>query len=230
LDKNRSVESYLFASDKERVVERVTEMGEKVISALKDSVESFVNYDEALVKKIIEGDNEIDSMDEEIDLECLRSIAMRQPVRDELRFIFAVLKTTTDLERVGDHAVNIARQAETLGGRARTETDSILFDMLDVAAAMLKDVLSAFKTSDGDASEEICSRDKHIDIMYEKLTSKLIDMSASHKTNDSGLMRVTFAQFMVARYLERVGDHCTNVAERVYFMAKGQNRKNLAKY
>jgi len=230
LDKNKIVESYLFASDKERVVERLTEMGRKVISALKDSVEAFINCDEALVKKTIEGDDEIDSMDEEIDLECLRSIAMRQPVRDELRFIFAVLKTTTDLERMGDHAVNIARQAEALGKRTQTAADSILFDMLDVAAAMLKDALSAFKTSDGDASEEICRRDKQIDIMYEKLVSKLIDLSASHKTEDRSVAHVTFAQFMVARYLERVGDHCTNIAERVYFMDKGKNRKNLAKY
>ena len=185
MDKNKTVESYLFASDKERVVERVTEMGQKVISALKDSVEAFINCDETLVKKIIEDDNEIDSMDEEIDLECLRSIAMRQPVREELRFIFAVLKTTTDLERIGDHAVNIARQAEALGKRSRTAADAVLFDMLDVAAAMLRDALSAFKTSDGDASEEICRRDEQIDIMDQNLSSKLIDLAASHKTNDS---------------------------------------------
>ena len=201
----------------------MAEMGRKAISALKDSVEAFVNCDEALVKKIIDGDSYIDLMDEEIDMECLRSIATRQPVREELRFIFAVLKTTTDLERIGDHAVNIARQAEDLGKRANTAADSMLLDMLDVAAAMLRDALVAFKASDGGASEEICRRDNQLDIMYRKLCSKLIDLAASDKTKEPGVAHVTFAQFMAARYLERVGDHCTNIAERVYFMDKGKH-------
>ena len=222
MDRNKAVESYLFASDKERVVELVAEMGQRVISTLKDSIEAFVKCDEALVQKIIDGDSEVDSMDEEIDLECLRSIATRQPVREELRFIFAVLKTTTDLERVGDHAVNIARQAESLGKRPPTAEDSILFDMLDVTAAMLRDALTAFRTSDGDASEEICRRDYQVDYMYDDLTLKLVNLAASHKTKDVGAVRVIFAQMMAARYLERVGDHCKNIAERVYFMDKGR--------
>ena len=226
MDRNKSVESYLFASDKERIVELVEKMGQKAVSALKDSVYAFLNYDEALVKKIIDGDSDIDFMDEEIDLECLRSIAARQPVREELRFIFAVLKTTTDLERVGDHAVNIARQAGGLLMRANTEADSMLADMLDVATSMLRDSLTALKTSDGGASEEICRRDNQLDLMYKELTLKLMDLAASHKAKDSGVTRVIFSQMMVARCLERVGDHSTNIAERVYFMDKG---KNLAK-
>ena len=221
--RNKAVESYLFASDKERIVELVAEMGQKAISALKGSVEAFVNCDQDLVEKIIDGDNEIDLMDEEIDLECLRSIATRQPVRDELRFIFAVLKTTTDLERIGDHAVNIVLQAKKLGKRANTAADTMLFDMFDVASAMLRDALVAFKASDGGASEEICRRDDQLDIMYRKLSSKLIDLAASDKTKESGVAHVTFAQFMAAHYLERVGDHCTNIAERVYFMDKGKH-------
>jgi len=223
LDKNKTVEAYLFASDKERVVERLTTMGQKALAALKDSMEAFVNCNGGLIHKIIEGDKEIDSMDEKIDLECLTSIAMRQPVRDELRFIFAILKTTTDLERIGDHAVNIALQAEYLGNRANTENDSALADMFEVAIAMLRDALLALKTSDGNASDEICRRDDQLDIMYERLTLKLIDLAAANKTKDPSVVRLIFAQMMVARDLERVGDHCTNIAERVYFMDKGKN-------
>jgi len=198
-------------------------MGQKILSALNDSIEAFINCDEALVKKIIEGDSEINSTDEEIDLECLRSIAMRQPVREELRFIFAILKITTDLERIGDHAVNIVRQAKNLGKRVNTEADSFLADMRDVAAAMLRDALLAFKTLDSSSSEEICRRDELLDIMYEGLTLKLIDLVASHKTKDPRVVSLIFAQMMVARDLERVGDHCTNIAERVYFVDKGKN-------
>ena len=223
MDRNKTVESYLFTSDKERVIERLAEMGRKVLSALRNSMEAFINYDEALVNKILEGDRAINSMDEEIDLECLRSIAMRQPVREELRFIFSMLKTTTDLERIGDHAVNIARQAASLGKRANTEIDSTLTDMLNIAAAMLQDALSALKTLDGNASEEICRRDDQLDTMHENLTSKFIDLAASQETKHSSTVRLVFAQMMVARDLERVGDHCTNIAERVYFVDKGKN-------
>jgi len=226
LDRDKTVESYLFTSDKELVAERVTEMGRKTVSALKKSMEAFVNCNLDLVGTILEEDNKIDAMDEEIDLECLRSIAMRQPVREELRFIFAMLKTTTDLERIGDHAVNIAHQTANLGKRANTEADSVLLDMLDIAAAMLRDALIALRTSDGDSSEEICRRDGVLDMLYERVTHSLIEFAASRETKDSALMRVIFAQMMVARDLERVGDHCTNIAERVYFVAKG---KNLAK-
>ena len=226
MDRDKTVESYLFTSDKELVAERVTEMGRKTVSALKKSMEAFVNCNLDLVGTILEEDNKIDAMDEEIDLECLRSIAMRQPVREELRFIFAMLKTTTDLERIGDHAVNIAHQTANLGKRANTEADSVLLDMLDIAAAMLRDALIALRTSDGDSSEEICRRDGVLDMLYERVTHSLIEFAASRETKDSALMRVIFAQMMVARDLERVGDHCTNIAERVYFVAKG---KNLAK-
>jgi phosphate transport system protein len=223
LDRNKAVESYLFTSDKERVVGRVTEMGQKVISALNGSIEAFLTCDEVLAEKIIEGDYEIDLMDEEIDLECLRSIAMRQPVREELRFIFAVLKTTTDLERLGDHAVDIALQARSLGKRVNTAADSVLADMFDIAAAMLRDALLAFKTSDGSASEEICRRDDLLDNMYEELSLQFVNLSASHETKDSDMMRLILAQIMVAHDLERVGDHSTNIAERVYFMDKGMH-------
>lgn len=223
MDRNKAVESYLFASDKERVVGRVTEMGQKVISALNGSIEAFLTCDEVLAEKIIDGDYEIDLMDEEIDLECLRSIAMRQPVREELRFIFAVLKTTTDLERLGDHAVDIALQARSLGKRVNTAADSLLADMFEIAAAMLRDALLAFKTSDGSASEEICRRDDLLDNMYEELSLQLVNLSASHETKDSDMMRLILAQIMVAHDLERVGDHSTNIAERVYFMDKGMH-------
>ena len=226
MDRNKAVESYLFASDKERVVERVTEMGQKAVAAVKNSMEAFLNCDEAKAQKVIEGDREINLMDEEIDLDCLRSIAMRQPVRDELRFIFAVLKTTTDIERVGDHSVNIANWVGKLGKRASTAVDSMLADMFDVALAMVRDALIAFRASDGGVSEEICRRDDQLDIMYDNIASKLLDLAASHENNDYAAVRVIFAQIMVARSLERIGDHSTNIAERVYFMDKG---KSMAK-
>ncbi|MDR1885267.1 MAG: hypothetical protein LBQ56_03260, partial [Synergistaceae bacterium] len=109
LDKYKPVESYLFASDKGRILELVMRMGSMAASALSGSIEALCRADEALALAIREGDRELDAIEHEIDLECLRSIAMRQPVRGELRFIFAAIKTITDLERIGDESGNIAK-------------------------------------------------------------------------------------------------------------------------
>jgi phosphate transport system protein len=216
------VESYLYSLDRQRIVGLVMKMGLLAESALKDCMEAFINSDEVLAGRVVSGDDEIDAVEEEIDLECLRSIAMRQPVREELRFVFAVLKTITDLERIGDQAVNIARWAVELKKYPRTPFNPALVDMGDVAGGMLHDVLEVFKTSNGDMSVEICHRDDQLDKMYSIVFNGFIDLMASYKTGDTNTVRAITGQMWTARHLERIGDHVTNIAERVYFMDKGE--------
>ena len=102
MNKKKTVEAWLYSTDKERIVDFVLKMGEKAASALKNALDSLAAEDEELAQAVVSGDDEIDAMEKKIDHECLRSIAMRQPVREELRFIFAVLKTITDIERIAD--------------------------------------------------------------------------------------------------------------------------------
>ncbi|MDR1979873.1 MAG: phosphate signaling complex protein PhoU [Synergistaceae bacterium] len=222
MDRNKSVESYLYASDKKRIIELVTKMGSMVDSALKNALEAFIEANALLAEKIIAGDDEVDAMEGQVDLECLRSIAMRQPVREELRFIFAVLKTITDLERIGDESVNIARWVVELRKYPRAAVNPTLIDMWDISRAMLRDALNAFKSSDGNLSEELCRRDDQLDRMYEDVFGEFIDLMASYKTNDVNMVRAVAGQMWIARHLERIGDHVTNIAERVYFMDKGE--------
>ena len=222
MDRNRSVESYLYTSDKERIVQYVMKMGLMSASALRDVLDAFIEANEAWAQKIMTGDDEIDAAEREIDLECLRSIAMRQPVRQELRFIFAVLKTITDLERIGDEAVNIARWVIELKKYPRTTVNPTLIDMIDVAGAMLRDALAAFKTSNGDMCAEICRRDELLDNAYVSVFNEYIDLMASPLTRATSTIRAVAGQMFIARHLERVGDHVTNIAERVYFMDKGE--------
>jgi phosphate transport system protein len=217
------VESYLYASDKERIVGLVIKMGLAADSALKDAMEAFATADKVLAAKVVSSDDEIDAVEEEIDLECLRSIAMRQPVREELRFIFAVLKTITDLERIGDQSVNIARWVIELKKYPQTAVRPALIDMGDVAGAMLRDALKAFRTSDGDMCAEICRRDGILDEAYSSIFDEFIELMASFKTGDTNTVRAIAAQMWIARHLERIGDHVTNIAERVYFMDKGES-------
>jgi phosphate transport system protein len=226
LDRNKSVESYLYSLDRERIVRLVMKMGLMVDSALEDAIRAFTESDGALAEKVVSGDDEVDAVEEEVDLECLRSIAMRQPVREELRFVFAVLKTITDLERIGDESVNIARWAVSLKKYPRTPVNPTLLRMQDVARGMLRDALEVFSTSNGDMSAEICRRDDQLDRMYSIVFEEFIDQMASPGSGDANTIRAVAGQMWMARHLERIGDHVTNIAERVYFMDKG---KTLAK-
>lgn len=219
----KPVESYLYSSDKERIVELVLKMGSMVADALKNAVDAFVNRDMDLARKIMTDDDEVDAMEETIDLECLRSIAMRQPVREELRFIFAVLKTITDLERIGDQSVNIAKWSIELEKYPHIEVNPAIPEMRDIAESMLRDALEAFKSADGDISVEICLRDDQLDKRYSKVFNEFIEMMASYKNGDTNIVHAVTGQMWAARHLERVGDHVTNIAERVYFMDKGEN-------
>jgi phosphate transport system protein len=216
------VEAYLYSSDKARIVEYVLKMGGAVADALKNAVDALVAKNIDLAERIVDDDDEVDAMERKIDQECLRSIAMRQPVREELRFIFAVLKTITDLERIGDQAVNIARWAIELNKDTQCETSPVISKMRDSVEAMLRDALDAFKTSDSELSMKICQSDDQIDEMYSNVFNQFIDLMASHKSGDANVVRVAAGQMWVARHLERVGDHVTNIAERVYFVAKGE--------
>lgn len=218
----KAVESYLFASDKERIVDLVLEMGMRVADALKISVDALVTEDMDLAGQVVRGDDEIDTMEEEIDLECLRSIAMRQPVREDLRFIFAVFKTIIDLERIGDQAVNIAKWTVELKKYPRMEITRTIPEMRDVAEAMLRDAMNAFKTWNGDACGDIYKRDSILDRNYSLIFNGYIEEMAAY-TGDVNIVRALSAQMWIARHLERVGDHVTNIAERVYFMDKGEN-------
>ena len=222
MNRGGAVNSYLYSSDKARIVEFVMKMGLMAEVALRGSLEAFIAEDGALAEKIVAGDDEIDAMEKEIDLECLRSIAMRQPVREELRFIFAVLKTITDLERIGDESVNIARWVLELKKYPHVPVNPTLLDMRDIAEGMLRDALTAFQTSNGDMCAEISCRDEQLDRMYASVYDELVDGVDAFGTGDRGLLRAAAGQMWIARHLERIGDHVTNVAERVYFMDKGE--------
>lgn len=220
-DTGKAVESYLFASDKQRIVDLVLEMGEKVAIALELSVEALVGEDLDLAGRVVFGDDEIDAMEEEIDLECLRSIAMRQPVREDLRFTFAVLKTVIDLERIGDQAVNIAKWTVELKKYPRKDITGTIPEMCKVAVKMLKDTMDAFKMSDASACGNIHERDEILDRNYSGVFNGYIKEMAAY-TGDAGVVRALSAQMWIARHLERAGDHVTNIAERIYFMEKGE--------
>ena len=122
--KNAEIQSILYESDRERIVSLVVEMGKSASSLLENAVFAFLNHDAALARKVVEDDDLIDAMESQVDQECLGSIAMRSPAKEELYFILAVLKIITDLERIGDQAVNIAEKASGWGRKCPTRAGS----------------------------------------------------------------------------------------------------------
>ena len=218
MNEKKTVEAWLYSADKKRIVDLVLKMGAAAEEALINALFSLFAEDTYLAQSVVQRDEEINAMEREIDQECLRSIAMRQPVREELRFIFAVLKTTTDIERIGDEAVNIAEWALELKKYNRTKTNHYISGMRSIAEAMLRDALTAFKTSDTGLAKEVCLRDDRLDKMYFDAFDVFIELA----TKDTAGIRTWAGQMAVVRHLERVGDHITNIAERAYFIATGE--------
>ena len=226
MNEKRTVETWLYSADKERIVALVLKMGNMAAEALKNAVDSLLTEDAELARTVIRGDDALDDMEKEIDHECLRSIAMRQPVREELRFVFAVLKTITDIERIGDQAVNIAEWALELK-KHPSDVNPAISEMRDITELMLRDALRAFKTSDVELAKKICRCDDQLDRMYAEVFDEFIELMATNDKKNTAIVRIGTGQMWVARHLERVGDHVTNIAERVIFMATGKTLKNL---
>ena len=225
MKEKKTVEAWLYSADKRRIVDLVLKMGAMSEEALKNALDSLFTENTYLAQSVIQGDDEIDAMEREIDYECLRSIAMRQPVREELRFVFAVLKTITDIERIGDEAVNIAEWTLDLKKYDKTNMNPVISGMRDIVETMLRDALTAFRTSDVELALDICRRDDHLDRMYADVFDEFIELMASHEaitTKNTAIVRIWAGQMWVTRHLERVGDHITNIAERVYFMTTGE--------
>ncbi len=236
-EKNKkSIQAFLYASDRERIVATVIRMGEMAAEALQDAVHSLLHHDEDQAKKVILNDDVIDRLEETVDQECLGSIAMRSPGKEELCFVFGVLKIITDLERIGDQAVNIAEKALKIKRAAPFPKKDRILSMLETVLAMFRHALEAFRTGDREAASALWKQDDEVDEIYaqcydEFLASAIAGAAGNHEEVELGAV-----ELWAARHLERAGDHVINIAERVYFMVeckyfpsreeREKNRKN----
>ena len=219
--------SLLYQEDREKILTMVRKMGNMVSEAIASAVQSLESRDNALADRIIEADDIVDDLEVEIDQECLSSIALRQPLRKDLRFVFAVLKIITDLERVGDQAVNIAKRAKALNRYPLLKPLIDIPKMRDIATGMLRDALTSFEEEDPALAEEVCLRDEALDILDERIFEELTEIMAGQKAGDAGVVQRAAGLMWVSRHLARVGDHATNVSERAYFMVRGERLKPL---
>ncbi len=205
--------------------EQLLLMGVRVEEMIANGMKALVERDTSLARRMIELDHQINRLEVDTDELCLRILAKRQPVASDLRFITIAMKMVTDLERIGDLGVNICERVIELNQEPPFDWGTELTRMTDVAQGMVRDALQAFVTRDAERAREIIERDRAVDACYAQLFRALV----AHMMEDpKSIQRATGVQ-SIAKYVERIGDHATNLAEMVVFMILGKDIRHLGR-
>lgn len=208
----------IFDDELNALKQKVLKLGLMVEDAIRDSVKSLVDRDSKLAQEIIKKDHLINALDVEIDEECVRLIALRQPMARDLRFITTTMKITTDLERMGDLAVNIAERAMELNEVPLLKPFVNIPKIAEITQGMVKDSLDAFVTGCSRLPYEVLKKDDEVDA----LTVKNFEELMSLMIQDPKIIPLAVKRTYVAKYLERIADHATNIAEMTIYMCKGK--------
>lgn len=208
----------IFDEELMQLKEKILKMGAMVETAIRDSVNALVERDNELAKKIIEKDHQVNALDVEIDEDSIRLIALRQPKAGDLRFITTAMKITTDLERMGDMAVNIAERALELNEEPILKPYIDIPRMKEIAQGMTRDALDAFVRKDKKLAMDVIMRDDEVDDLKHEVLKELAFFMVQDPTTVTRAMKISF----VAQYLERIADHATNIAEMVIYLVEGK--------
>ena len=208
-----------FESELDTLRERVLLMGARVEEMLTLAFRAFAERDVRTAESTIPLDRQIDQMEMEIDELCLQILARRQPVASDLRFITTTLKLVTDLERIADLCVNVCERVIELGAEPGPSEGTAIPVVAAIAKGMVHDALDAFVDHNPEKAREVIDRDATVDAYYAQLFPQLMTQMMS---NPSLVTRST-RLLSVGKYIERIGDHATNIAEMVVFMVRGED-------
>jgi phosphate transport system protein len=207
-----------------KLKERLLQMAGLAERAISDAVEALVKRDTSLAEKTIAEDGKINQMELRIDDMCLKLLALHQPMAADLRFITSAMRINTELERIGDQAVNIAERVIALNQEPQLKPYIDLPRMAEIAQSMVRDVLDAFVNGDAQLARSVCERDDQVDGLNDQVFRELLTyMMADSKTITRAVHLI-----IVSRCLERIADHATNIAEGVIFMVKALVIKHRA--
>ncbi len=205
--------------------DQLLHMGAKVEEMIASSVKALVERDSELAHRMMAFDDEINRLEVETDDLCLRILAKRQPVASDLRSITIAMKMVTDLERIGDLGVNICERVVELNAELPLKPYVDLPRMAEVAQGMVREALDAFVNRDAERAQQVIERDRTVDAFYGQIFRELLTYMMEDVRN---IYRATRVQ-SIAKYLERIGDHATNLAEMVVFMVKGKDIRHLGR-
>lgn len=222
----KALDEILMTQDRTRITQSVLDMGRMTYRMLERSLYVAESDDDEDARSVIDQDNEVDRLEMEIDWECLSTMAMRQPIHDDLRFLFAVIKLTTDLERVADESTNVARHL-LLHRSLISDAEDLaeIRAIRDCLLEQLEDVMRAFESRDLCLARKVFARDRSIDDCYNKLYRNFLDAISECGNDETRRQAYILA---LARHLERAGDHIANVAEYICFMLTGERTASEA--
>lgn len=206
----------LLDRDLDTLRDRVLLLGGETETALQRAMYALLERDTAVAEGVLAGDDEIDRLEIEIDRLTIDVIALRQPAARDLRFVMSVAKISPILERMADHACNIARVAIDLNDEPQLKPYIDLPRMSEQALSMLRAALDAFTTGNADAARRIIERDDEIDLIYDQVFQDLIEMMVSHPSTTNRAARLLF----VAKHIERIADYVTDICELTVYMAE----------
>lgn len=202
----------------ENLKKKILNLGARVETAVHEAIRSIDERDAVLAQKIIDEDEQIDDTEITVEEECLKILALHQPVAIDLRFIVAVLKINNDLERIGDLAVNIAERSAFLASQPEVKSSFDFAKMCKETEAMLKMSLDALVNLSSELAQQVCKNDDIIDAMNRQMYLKIQEAIQKHPDQMVSLIHL----LSVSRHLERIADHATNIAEDVIYMIDGR--------
>ena len=214
-----------YEGELRRLREQLLLMGAKVEDIIAGSIRSLIDRDSPLAEQMIAVDRKINQLEIDIDEHCMQVLARRQPVASDLRFLTTALKLVTDLERIGDLGVNICERVLELNGEPPLKPYVDMPNMAREVQEMLHEGLDAFVAADVERAQHVIARDRNVDAYYTQIFRELLTYMMEDPRN---IFRATRLQ-SIAKYLERIGDHATNVGELVVFMVKGKDIRHAGK-
>jgi len=206
------------SSELEHLKEMLLKMAALAEAAIRKSVDSLVERESELASQVIREDQQINTYDVKIDEECIRLLALKQPMGKDLRFITTAMKITTDLERIADNAVNIAERALELNQEPLLKPYIDIPRMSRIAQGMVRDTIEAFVHDDVRLAMDVIMRDDQVDDLNELVWKELMLIMTRDPSTVSRAVKITY----ISKYLERIGDHATNIAETVVYMVEGK--------
>ena len=214
-----------FQKEIDKLKKMILKVATQVEESLYRALRSLKEQDKTLAKKVIDNDKKIDAMEIEVEEECLKILALHQPVAFDLRYIIAVLKINNDLERIGDLAVNIAERAMYLSTQAPIKIPNSITEMASAVPQMLKKSIDALINMNTELANEVCLADERVDELHASMYVYIQKEVAKSLENFESLLHL----LGVARYLERIADHTTNICEDVIYMVEGEisRHKNI---
>jgi phosphate transport system protein len=212
-----------YEEELKKLREEILYMGGLVEDQIQKAVKSLVDRDSEMAQIIIERDHEVNRLDVEIDDLCIRLLALHQPAGKDLRFITTGLKVTTDLERIGDMSVNLCERALELNQEPQLKPYIDIPRMARIAQRMIRESLDAFVREDTDLALKVCKDDEEIDQLNSQIFREVISFMIEDPHTINRAMKIS----SISKYLERMADHATNIAEMVIFMAKGKSIRHM---